>query len=135
LRDAAENGQRGIRDGIAPAGPHRRDRGGGTAAAVEAFLTKRGYRIAPVSMDYRDYSFAIPYARMLRSGDQAGADQILTTVLKTLDDSFARCEARSTEILGYELPQTLLIHCNEMNARTLSRLLKKSATPRSCGSS
>lgn len=98
---------------------------GDTAAATESFLAKRGYRIAPVSVDYRDYSFATPYARMLRAGDQAGADQLLATVLKTLDESFARSEARSTEILGYELPQTLLIHCNEMNARTLRTALAR----------
>lgn len=98
---------------------------GETAAAVEAFLAKRGYRIAPVSVDYRDYSFATPYARMLRAGDQAGADQMLATVLGTLDDSFTRCETRSTEILGYELPQTLLIHCNEMNALTLRTALAR----------
>ncbi len=98
---------------------------GETAAAVEAFLAKRGYRIAPVSVDYRDYSFAGPYARMLRAGDQAGADQIAATVLQTIDESFARSEVRSTEILGYELPQTLLIHCNEMNARTLREALAR----------
>jgi hypothetical protein len=46
-------------------------------------------------------------------------------VLKALDDAFARAEARSVEVLGYELPQTLLIHCNEMNSLTLRTTIQR----------
>jgi hypothetical protein len=42
-----------------------------------------------------------------------------------LDEAFLRSERRSTEVLGYELAQTLLIHCNEMNALTLKTTLQR----------
>ncbi|HEY1042610.1 MAG TPA: polysaccharide deacetylase family protein, partial [Telluria sp.] len=44
-----------------------------TARAVEEFLAQRGYRIAPVSVDYHDYTFAGVYSRHLRAGEQAQA--------------------------------------------------------------
>ena len=96
---------------------------GDTAAAVEDFLARRGYRIAPVSVDYHDYSFSGTYVRHVRAGDTAKADAQFATVMQTMDEAFTRAEARSVEVLGYELPQTLLIHCNEMNALTLRRTL------------
>jgi peptidoglycan/xylan/chitin deacetylase (PgdA/CDA1 family) len=98
---------------------------GETAKAVEDFLTRRGYRIAPVSVDYRDYSFAGAYARLVRSGEKEKAEEHFAMVMNVLDDSFGRAETRSREVLGYELAQTLLIHCNEMNALTLRRTLQR----------
>jgi peptidoglycan/xylan/chitin deacetylase (PgdA/CDA1 family) len=98
---------------------------GETARAVEEFLAARGYRIAPVSADYADYSFAGHYSRHLRAGDQQKADELFATMLQALDVGFTRAETRSVEVLGYELPQTLLIHCNEMNALTLRTTIQR----------
>lgn len=98
---------------------------GETAATVETFLTQRGYRIAPVSVDYHDYSFAGLYVRHLREGNSDKATEHFGSVMAALDDAFTRAEKRSVEILGYELPQTLLIHCNEMNALTLRSTLRR----------
>lgn len=98
---------------------------GPTAEAIESFLAARGYRIAPVSVDYHDYSFANLYSRHLRTGDQSKAEEQLATVHAALAEGFSRAERRSVETLGYELPQTLLIHCNEMNALTLRRTLER----------
>jgi len=98
---------------------------GETAATVERFLRERGYRIAPVTVDYSDYRFAGTYARHLRAGDAEQAEALFATVLQALDERFARAEARSREVLGYELPLVLLIHCNEMNALTLRRTLAR----------
>jgi peptidoglycan-N-acetylglucosamine deacetylase len=96
-----------------------------TAPAVEDFLARRGYKIAPVSVDYHDYSYAGAYLRHVRAGDKQKADEHFATVLKMLDDAFTRAETRSTEVLGYELAQTLLIHCNEMNALTLRSTIQR----------
>jgi hypothetical protein len=46
-------------------------------------------------------------------------------MLQALDVAFARAETRSVDVLGYELPQTLLIHCNEMNALTLRTAIQR----------
>jgi peptidoglycan/xylan/chitin deacetylase (PgdA/CDA1 family) len=98
---------------------------GETAKTIEDFLAQRGYRIAPVSVDYRDYSYANVYLRHIRAGNKLAADEHFATVLKMLDEAFTRAEMRSTEVLGYELAQTLLIHCNEMNALTLKTTLQR----------
>lgn len=98
---------------------------GETARAVEEFLAQRGYRIAPVTVDYHDYSFAGVYARHVRAGETAKAEEQLATVMQAMDVAFARAEKRSVEVLGYELPQTLLIHCNEMNALTLRQAFSR----------
>lgn len=98
---------------------------GDAAKAVEEFLAVRGYRIAPVSVDYADYRFAGHYARQLRLGDTQQAAEHFGLVMQALDAAFARAEQRSVEVLGYELPQTLLIHCNEMNSVTLRATIQR----------
>ena len=105
--------------------PYLASGSGETAKLVEDFLAHRGYRIAPVTVDYRDYSFAGTYARTLRAGDRSKADEQFATMLTLLDEAFNRSEVRSRDVLGYELPQVLLIHCNEMNALTLGRTLQR----------
>ena len=98
---------------------------GETAEAVEAFLAARGYRIAPVSVDYSDYRFAGFHSRYLHAGDRQKADEQFSTMLQALDVAFDLAEKRSVEVLGYELPQTLLIHCNELNALTLPATIQR----------
>jgi hypothetical protein len=61
----------------------------------------------------------------VQSGAAQQAEEHFATVLKALDEAFARAETRSVEVLGYELPQTLLIHCNEMNALTLRTTIQR----------
>jgi peptidoglycan/xylan/chitin deacetylase (PgdA/CDA1 family) len=98
---------------------------GELAESIEVFLAARGYRIAPVSLDYADYRFAGFYSRHLQAGEQQKADEQFATMLQALDVAFAKAEAQSVEVLGYELPQTLLIHCNELNALTLPTTIKR----------
>jgi hypothetical protein len=78
-----------------------------------------------VTVDYADYNHAGIYSRHLRAGDQAKAEEQFATMMQALDVSFDRAEKRSVEVLGYELPQVLLIHCNELNALTLSRTIQR----------
>jgi peptidoglycan/xylan/chitin deacetylase (PgdA/CDA1 family) len=92
---------------------------GEKAAAVEAYLKQHDYRIAPVTVDYADYSFASNYARALRAGDNARADEIVGNMMAALDIAFEKSETQSKNLLGYELPLVLLIHCNELNAKNL----------------
>lgn len=98
---------------------------GETAKTVEEFLAARNYRIAPVSVDYADYRFAGGYSGHLRVGNRPKADEQFATMLQMLDAAFDRAESRSVDVLGYELPQILLIHCNEMNALTLPLTIQR----------
>lgn len=92
---------------------------GTRAQVVEDFLAERGYRIAPVTVDYKDFSYSSTYSQRLRSGDKAGLAEVKAAVLKHCDAAFSRAEATSQELLGVEIPQVLLVHCNEMNSDTI----------------
>jgi peptidoglycan/xylan/chitin deacetylase (PgdA/CDA1 family) len=83
------------------------------------FLEQRKYRVAPVTVDYADYSFAGTYSRMLRAGNAEMAEKIKQAYLDQVDVGFEHAEKTSQEVFGYELPQILLIHCNELNSVTL----------------
>lgn len=95
------------------------------AKAIEDFLHQRGYKIAPVSVDYHDYNFSGGFMRAVNAGDKEAAEAQFASVMAALDKAFESSEAASVRQLGYELPQTLLIHCNEMNALTLDRTIER----------
>jgi peptidoglycan/xylan/chitin deacetylase (PgdA/CDA1 family) len=87
--------------------------------AIVDFLEEHHYRVAHVTVDYSDYSFAGVYGRLLRAGDVATAERVKQAYLDQINVGFSYAEKASQEILGYELPQILLIHCNELNSVTL----------------
>lgn len=95
----------------------------GTSAEVHQaildFLEQRHYRVAPVTVDYKDYIFAGVYSRMLRAGNQETAEKIKQAYLEQVNAGFESAEKISQDLFGYELPQILLIHCNELNSVTL----------------
>jgi peptidoglycan/xylan/chitin deacetylase (PgdA/CDA1 family) len=87
--------------------------------AIVDFLEEHHYRVAHVTVDYKDYTFAGAYRRLLHAGDTATAEKVKQAYLEQIDPGFEHAEKASMEVLGYELPQILLIHCNELNSLTL----------------
>ena len=59
------------------------------------------------------------YARLLRRNDGSTAEKVKQAYLEEVDFRFEYSEKASQELFGYELPQILLIHCNELNSVTL----------------
>jgi peptidoglycan/xylan/chitin deacetylase (PgdA/CDA1 family) len=95
----------------------------GTTAEVHQgildFLEQRKYRVAPVTVDYADYTFAGVYTRLVRAGKLDVAEKVKQAYLDQVDVGFEHAEKTSQQVFGYELPQILLIHCNELNSVTL----------------
>ena len=87
--------------------------------AIVDFLERRKYRVAPVTVDYADYTFAGAYTRELRRGNIEVAEKIKLAYLDQIDVGFAYAERSSMELFGREIAQILLIHCNELNSVTL----------------
>ena len=87
--------------------------------AIMDFLEQHKYRVAPITVDYKDYMFAGAYARSLRAGNAELAEKIRQAYLEQVDIGFEAAEKASRDIYGYELPQILLIHCSEMNSVSL----------------
>ena len=87
--------------------------------AIVEFLAQRGYRVAPVTVDYADYTFAGVFRNQLIAGEADVAERIKQAYLEQVDLGFEYAEKASVELFGHEIPQILLIHCNELNAVTL----------------
>ena len=101
---------------------------GTTAEAHEAitnFLASRHYRVAPITVDYADYSFAGPYSREWREGRVQVADRIRQAYVDQVDVGFEYAEKASVEVFGREIPQILLIHCNELNAMAVRETIAR----------
>jgi peptidoglycan/xylan/chitin deacetylase (PgdA/CDA1 family) len=94
---------------------------------LEAFLTERGYAIAPVTHDNGEWIFALAYARAGNRGDAAAQRKVLDAYVPYMDAKFDYFERESRGLFGREIPQILLIHANSLNADVypdLARLMK-----------
>jgi peptidoglycan/xylan/chitin deacetylase (PgdA/CDA1 family) len=83
---------------------------------LNRFLTRRGYTVAPVTIDNQEWVYAAAYAAARRHGDRENSERIAREYLKYMEEIFAFFEQLSTDFLGYEVKQTLLLHANELNA-------------------
>lgn len=95
-----------------------------TKRAFEKFLTERGYRIAPVTIDNQEWMLAEVYARAKERGDQATADRVAAAYVTYMDEIFDFFEKRSVEVVGYEVKQVLLLHANPLNADHFDELVR-----------
>jgi peptidoglycan/xylan/chitin deacetylase (PgdA/CDA1 family) len=86
---------------------------------IADFLEQRQYRVAPVTVDYADYAFASAYRTQLRAGALDAAARIKDAYVAQIDVGFEYAENASVELFGAEVPQILLLHCNELNSTTL----------------
>ena len=96
-----------------------------THQGILDFLAQRGYRVAPVTVDYADYAFAGAYRTQLRAGAANEAARITDAYLAQIDVGFEYAEKASIEVFGAEVPQILLIHCNELNAISLRQSIAR----------
>jgi peptidoglycan/xylan/chitin deacetylase (PgdA/CDA1 family) len=93
-------------------------------AALAAFLAKHGYRIAPVTVDNSDWIWARAYRNVLdRGGDESVLRRLRAEYVPYMLDKVDYYERFSIALLGYALPQTWLLHANELNADTYADLV------------
>jgi peptidoglycan-N-acetylglucosamine deacetylase len=85
---------------------------------LQLFLDQRGYRVAPVTLDNADYAFAAAYMQpKLR-------ERVRREYVPYMESVIAFFEQRLVEVVGREIPQTLLIHANQLNADLMPELLE-----------
>jgi peptidoglycan/xylan/chitin deacetylase (PgdA/CDA1 family) len=95
-----------------------------TRLDAEAFLTARGYRIAPVTLDAWDWHFAGVYDDARRRGDQAVQQEVVAAYLAYHEAVFDYFEKLSRSLIGYEPKQILLLHGNWLEAEHIGQLLE-----------
>lgn len=85
-------------------------------AKLQAFLAKHGYRIAPVTVDTSDWIWAGAYRKALAGDDQEILARLREQYVPYMVAKIDYFEGQSVQLLGYNLPQILLMHANELNA-------------------
>ena len=84
---------------------------------LQDFLDRRGYRVAPVTLDNADYMFAVAYLQPeLRA-------RVRNEYVPYIESTVEFFERRSVQVFGREIPQVLLIHASAMNADLMPELL------------
>lgn len=93
--------------------------------AIDAFLAARGYTIAPHTVENADFMFNVPYVRARRAGDAALRERLMQAYL---DHSFAAlqfAEDITPKVFERDIPQTFLIHANDITADALDTILSR----------
>jgi peptidoglycan/xylan/chitin deacetylase (PgdA/CDA1 family) len=90
--------------------------------SFEKFISDRGYKIAPVTIDSMDWMFLAAFAEAKKQNDGAMLTRISNDYLKFADARFESCERASAGLFGHPIKQILLLHANELNAGNLDAL-------------
>ena len=94
-----------------------------TRRKAEEFLSQRGYRIAPVTLDAWDWMFAGLYEDAKKSNAADLQQKIVREYLSHHDAMFAYTELLSAKVVGYEPKQILLLHASNLEADHIGELL------------
>ena len=94
-----------------------------TRRDVQAFLSSRGYEVAPVTMDAWDWMYAGVYEDARRRGDAALQQRLVSSYLSYTSTVFDYFEKLSKDLIGYEPRQILLLHANWLEADHIGELL------------
>jgi peptidoglycan-N-acetylglucosamine deacetylase len=91
--------------------------------AIAAFLTGRGYRVAPCTIDNSDYEFNTTYVLALKRHDMATAAKLLAEYLSYSAAEIDWYSKLDKQVFGYEVPHVMLLHDNQLNAASASKIL------------
>jgi peptidoglycan/xylan/chitin deacetylase (PgdA/CDA1 family) len=94
-----------------------------TRREADAFLSRRGYTVAPVTLDAWDWMYAPVYDEAKKRGETALEQKLVSSYLTYSDAVFAYSEQLSSKTAGYEVKQILLLHGNELEADHIAQLL------------
>jgi len=96
--------------------------------AIVEFLGAHGYRVAPVTVDNGEWVWAFAYERVLDGQPDTPERAALLERLRLgyvpyMLNKLDYYEAQSQALLGYALPQVLLIHANALNGDAYTALI------------
>jgi peptidoglycan/xylan/chitin deacetylase (PgdA/CDA1 family) len=96
--------------------------------AIDAFLSARGYRIAPHTIENSDFIFNVVYVRALAAGDRALAGRVRDAYVDMTMTATAFAEKTSVALFKRDIPQVMLLHANVLTAESLESLLSRFET-------
>ncbi|MDE2403302.1 MAG: polysaccharide deacetylase family protein [Sphingomonadales bacterium] len=98
---------------------------GTTAAArraIDTWLRRHGYRVAPVTIVPSDYEFAEPYDAALARHDDVHARALRRAWLSYLQRSIVWYRQAAHALFGRDIAHVLLLHATRLNADTVDDL-------------
>ncbi|MBI4747014.1 MAG: polysaccharide deacetylase family protein [Acidobacteria bacterium] len=94
-----------------------------TRAQIESFLSRRGYTIAPVTIENSDWMFNALYTPAKLAGKKHEMQAVGQAYVTYTEEMFAYFEALSEAVLGRQVRHILLLHSNELNADYFDELV------------
>lgn len=91
--------------------------------ALEDFLEQHGYEVAPVTIDNSEWIFARAFDHALDQDDSNLQKRLGPEYVDYMLSMTAYYEDQSRSLFDREIPQILLLHANDLNARYLESLL------------
>ena len=85
---------------------------------IDSFLEKRGYTVAPVTIDNSEWIFARAYERAAPSARA----KVVNAYLDYMMEKVAYHDAEAKKLFNREIRQVLLVHANALNAEAFGRL-------------
>lgn len=92
-------------------------------AVIRAELTKRGYRIAQVTIDFFDWAYNAPYARCVAKGDDKAILALKESYIDQAAWALRWADAAARELVGRPVKQILLLHVGAFGALMLDEML------------
>jgi len=93
--------------------------------AIAAFLAQHGYKIGTCTIDNADsYVFNDAYVRILAQNDKKIAKRLRLDYLAYTSAEIDYYASLNKQVLGYEPPQVMLLHDNQLNADVIDKLLE-----------
>jgi hypothetical protein len=89
-------------------------------SSFESFISGRGYRSVPITVDTMDWMFLFAY----RKDPSGRRKETAGEYLKFAAARFEFAERTAGALFGRQIPQILLLHANELNADNIDSLLK-----------
>ena len=93
--------------------------------AVTAQLAAFGERTAPVTVATTEWLHAYVYRRAKRTGDQALAQEVVADWHRHMDAALQRGVDMAAEVPGRDVPQTVLVHINELVIDEIGSLITR----------
>lgn len=93
--------------------------------AIEKFLAARGYKVTPHTIENSDFVYNVGYVNAKLKKDEELMKRLREAYLELTSAATEIAEKISPQIFGREIPQTLLIHANEINADCLDEMLRR----------
>jgi peptidoglycan/xylan/chitin deacetylase (PgdA/CDA1 family) len=91
--------------------------------AVRAYLRKHGYRVAQVTLEFKDWAWNDAYCRCLARQDEAAIAWLRQSYLDTAAQYIRLGREEELIVFGREIPNVMLLHATPFTTLMLSDLL------------